>query len=91
MNKTRKEFEGLKEEVKACGQNQQCLDKVTIKLQKDFEILPYGIYRSFNLMLIKTQSLNNVLENFCIKNYDDFRAKGSKIFNGIVNCIKTKL
>lgn len=89
INSTLEEVERLKHEVKACGENIECLNKMNAKIQEDIEILPSRLSDSTEHILEKILRLKSKTETCCSHARDDFQTYGVGLYNEIIRCIQT--
>lgn len=78
------------EEEKACGENTDCLDKVNTEIQNDIEILPSNISESSYEIMLAILELDQKMKNCCTNAFKEYQAKGTKIYDEILECIKSK-
>lgn len=81
----------IKQEVKACRGNSDCLEKLNTKIQQDMVVLPKRIIESCDEVMIAMVKLE-LKTNICCRNANnDFHGRGTEIYNGILTCIRSKL
>lgn len=80
----------MKKEISACGENSDCLNKVATKIQKDITTLPDQISASGDEVMMTVFRLKSETDGCCKNAYEDFEAKGTKMYDSILECIKSK-
>lgn len=81
----------IEREVKACGENYECLKELNTKIQEDLEMLPKCMSDSVNNNIFAIQDLQPKINICCEKAYNDFQSRGTRIYDEIIACIKSKL
>lgn len=80
----------LKQEVTACGQDAACLDKVADKIQQDIIVFPIRISVASDDFPMTIIGMKSDLDDCTDNSYRDFEIKGTEIYDGILDCIRSK-
>lgn len=80
----------MKQEVKKCGENTECLDKVSSEIQKDITTLPARITNSGDEVMMNVFKLKTDADDCCQNAYGTLQTDGTNIYDGIVECINSK-
>lgn len=83
-------MEQIKQEVKACGEKSDCLDKLDTKIEEDVVVLPKRVTDSGTQNIFAILALRPKTNSCCKKAYDDFEVRGTKMYDDILTCIKSK-
>lgn len=80
----------IEQQVIACKEDVKCLNEMNNKIQRDIASLPRRIADVRDEILIAGITFTSKAEFCCKNNLDQFQAEGTKIYDTIVTCIKTK-
>lgn len=83
-------MEQVKQEVNACGENSECLDKMNTKIQEDLNNFPERITDSSKRSSYEIVALLLKTRDCCEKFQNDLVSRGTKIYKDIVRCINSK-
>lgn len=83
-------MEEIKQQVKACGENSECLEKMNTIIQEDIELLPKRIADSADETVLLISRLDLKKGSCQTSGYARFEVNATKMFNDIVACIKSK-